>query len=209
VATFVLTDTRVKLNDFLPPGLEDNWTIKLVGTLNVPVSGPFEFGLAVSGRAKLFVNGEETIDNWTRQRPGEFFYGQGTAEEKAVVELDKDTPVHIEVVYTNTPSPNRYDEGPEQAEAQPALMRGVRLGGCPKIDADRAIAEAAALAKESDMVVFVGGLTPEWESEGFDRPTLSLPGLQDETIAALARANPNTVVVLQAVCISLALSALY
>ena len=49
------------------------------------------------------------------------------------------------------------------------------------------------------MVIFVGGLTPEWESEGFDRPTLSMPGRQDETIARLAEANPKTVVCIQAV----------
>jgi beta-glucosidase len=76
VASFVLRDTRVKLNDFLPPGLTNTWTIKLVGNLNVDTSGPFELGVAVAGRAKLFINNELTIDNWTRQRPGDFFYGQ-------------------------------------------------------------------------------------------------------------------------------------
>lgn len=35
----------------------------------------YQLGLTVAGRAKLFVNGELTIDNWTRQRPGDFFYG--------------------------------------------------------------------------------------------------------------------------------------
>ena len=49
------------------------------------------------------------------------------------------------------------------------------------------------------MVIFVGGLTPEWESEGFDRPTLSMPGRQDETTQRLAEANPKTVVCIQAV----------
>jgi beta-glucosidase len=76
VASFVLRDTRVKLNDFLPPGLTDTWTIKLVGSLTVDTSGPFELGVAVAGRAKLFINDKLTIDNWTRQRPGDFFYGQ-------------------------------------------------------------------------------------------------------------------------------------
>lgn len=74
-----------------------------------------------------------------------------------------------------------------------------RLGGAEKIDPDKAIEDAAALAKASDVVIFVGGLTPEWESEGFDRPTLSMPGRQDETIARLAEASPKTVVCIQAV----------
>jgi beta-glucosidase len=74
-----------------------------------------------------------------------------------------------------------------------------RLGGCEKIDADQAIAEASELAQKSDVAIFVGGLTPEWESEGFDRPTLDMPGRQNELISCLAKANPQTIVVLQAV----------
>ncbi|KAG8904327.1 hypothetical protein FRB99_001912, partial [Tulasnella sp. 403] len=54
VASFILNDTLVKLNDFLPPGLTLTWTIKLHGDLVVDTTGPFEFGLTVSGRAKLW-----------------------------------------------------------------------------------------------------------------------------------------------------------
>ncbi|KAG5220747.1 glycoside hydrolase family protein [Salix suchowensis] len=124
-------------------------------------------------------------------------YSQGTIEEKAVIELKAKSPVDILVVYTNT-SP--IDDGPddEVAASQPALMRGVRLGGCPKIDPDQAIQEAVDLAAKSDVVIYIGGLTPEWESEGFDRPSLQLPGRQDELITKLSRANPNTVVCIQA-----------
>lgn len=74
-----------------------------------------------------------------------------------------------------------------------------RLGGCPKIDPNQAIQEAVDLASKSDVVIYIGGLTPEWESEGFDRPSLLLPGRQDELITKLSRANPNTVVCIQAV----------
>ena len=75
VADFVLQDTRVKLNDFLPAGLTPNWTIKLNGKLRFDKTADYELGLTVAGRAKLFVNGKLTIDNWTKQRPGDFFYG--------------------------------------------------------------------------------------------------------------------------------------
>ena len=75
VGTFILQDTRVKLNDFLPPGLTPTWTIKLHGDLKVEKTAEYELGLTVAGRAKLWVDGKMTIDNWTKQRPGEFFYG--------------------------------------------------------------------------------------------------------------------------------------
>lgn len=77
-AKYVMADTRVKVTDFVPPGLGSTWTIKLNGTLNPDITGPFEFGLTVSGRAKLWVDDVMTIDNWTKQRPGDFSYGCGT-----------------------------------------------------------------------------------------------------------------------------------
>jgi len=194
VAGFVIKDTRVKLVDFLPPGLTANWTIKLTGQLTVDKTASFELGLTVAGRAKLWVNGNLTIDNWTKQTPGDFFYGQGTIEEKAIIDLTANVAVDVLVEYTNTSPPKEE----EDVSSQPALMLGVRLGGCEKIDDDAAIESAVALAAKCDAVLFVAGLTPEWESEGFDRPTLSLPGRQDEVISKIAAANPNTIVCIQA-----------
>ena len=74
-----------------------------------------------------------------------------------------------------------------------------RLGGCEEIDADVALRAAESLAAESDVAIIVAGLSPEWESEGFDRPTLDMPGRQNELIARVGKANRNTVVCLQAV----------
>ncbi|PPQ65097.1 hypothetical protein CVT24_003058 [Panaeolus cyanescens] len=193
--TFHLNDTRVKLNDFLPQGLGEEWSIKLEGTLQLEKTAVFEFGLAVAGRAKLWVNDELLIDNWTKQTPGDFFYGQGTVEEKASIELEAGKPASILVWYTNKSPP--VNDG-ERDISQPALMRGVRLGGCEKIDDEQAIVEAVELAKSSDAVIVVAGLTPEWESEGFDRPDLKLPGKQDELISRIAAESHNTIVCVQA-----------
>ncbi|KAG6868996.1 hypothetical protein C0993_005654 [Termitomyces sp. T159_Od127] len=198
VANFVLRDTRIKLNDFLPAGLTREWTIRLEGKLTIHRSVLFELGLTVAGRAKLWIDGELTIDNWTKQTPGDFFYGQGTIEEKATIGVTAGVPLAVLVEYTNTPPPDGDDENGEGRLSQPALMRGVRLGGCDKIDPEEAIQTAVSLAARSDAVLYVGGLSPEWESEGFDRPTLHMPGLQDELIHRLAEANPNTIVVVQA-----------
>jgi beta-glucosidase len=44
--------------------------------------------------------------------------------------------------------------------------------------------------------VLIAGLSNEWESEGFDRVNMKLPGAQDALIERVAAANPNTVVVL-------------
>ena len=58
--------------------------------------------------------------------------------------------------------------------------------------------EAVALAKKSDVAVVFVGYSPELESEDFDRASMDLPAGQDELIAAVAAANPKTVVVVVA-----------
>ena len=55
-------------------------------------------------------------------------------------------------------------------------------------------AKAAALAKTADIAVV---FAYQWESEGMDLPTLSLPHNQDALIAAVAAANPHTIVVIE------------
>jgi beta-glucosidase len=54
------------------------------------------------------------------------------------------------------------------------------------------------LAKESDFVVFVGGLnkSDHQDAEGMDRESYGLPYNQDAVISALAKANKNLAVVL-------------
>jgi beta-glucosidase len=71
--------------------------------------------------------------------------------------------------------------------------RGYRRDG----SADRALAaEAAELARTADVAVLALGLPEIDESEGLDRSRLSLRAAQVELLRTVARANPNTVVVL-------------
>jgi beta-glucosidase len=56
------------------------------------------------------------------------------------------------------------------------------------------IAKAVAAAKKADVAIV---FAYQYIAEGFDLPDLSLPGNQDALIAAVAAANPNTVVVLE------------
>jgi len=56
------------------------------------------------------------------------------------------------------------------------------------------IAEAVAQAKQAEIAVVFAW---QWEAEDADLPNLSLPGNQDELIAAVTAANPRTIVVLE------------
>ncbi len=73
--------------------------------------------------------------------------------------------------------------------------QGYNLGS-KQVDAN--LLEAACkTAKESDIALVFAGLPDEYESEGFDRTTLSMPESHNKLIEAVAKANPNTIVVLQ------------
>lgn len=53
---------------------------------------------------------------------------------------------------------------------------------------------AAEKAKGADVVII---FATQWTMEAYDAPDLSLPGGQDQMIATIAAANPNTIVVLE------------
>jgi beta-glucosidase len=62
-------------------------------------------------------------------------------------------------------------------------------------DPEALINDAVEAAKAAHVAVVVVGTNSRVESEGYDRTTLELPGLQDRLVRAVAAANPRTVVV--------------
>ena len=61
-----------------------------------------------------------------------------------------------------------------------------------------ALAAAVALAKASDIVIFVGGLNHDFDVEGLDRADMKLPYGQDEVIETLLKVAPDMVVCMYA-----------
>ncbi|MDX9990722.1 MAG: glycoside hydrolase family 3 C-terminal domain-containing protein [Anaerolineales bacterium] len=152
------------------------FSVKLSGTLTVPESGSYDFGLGSLGLSRLFLDGELLLDQWTGRTDKEM------REKMAAKELEAGRKYNILIEYSF--------QGKE-------MWRGLRFGLMASLPADP-IAEAVQLAAKADVVVLVAGLTNEWESEGFDRPDMDLPLKQDELIRRVAAANPKTVVVVNA-----------
>ncbi len=73
-------------------------------------------------------------------------------------------------------------------------IRAKAPGANVQFDAGADPAAAAALAKSADVAIV---FAYQWESEGMDLDSLSLPENQDEIIARVAAANPHTVVVIE------------
>ena len=62
------------------------------------------------------------------------------------------------------------------------------------------LAEAANTASQAETAVVFAGLPDQYESEGFDREDMTMPEGHIRMIETVARANPNTVVVLLCGC---------
>ncbi len=66
----------------------------------------------------------------------------------------------------------------------------------PEARASRSAKQPTDAASKADVAIVVVGRYNKLESEGFDVKTMDLPAGQDELIAAVEKANPHTVVVL-------------
>ena len=76
-------------------------------------------------------------------------------------------------------------------------MSGLHIGAFPPAERDL-MDEALEAAGAADVAVVVVGTNADWESEGWDRDTLDLPGRQDELVRRVAQACPRTIVVVNA-----------
>jgi beta-glucosidase len=182
VGTRTFPDGRLLLIDAAPPGVDiANFSYRATATYVPDETGPHTFSLVqMSGRARVLVGGRVVIDGVANPPgPGTEFFGFGSAEAEAQVELVSGQAVEVAV---------------EFAERDGVFLRGAKLGlrrPAPPDLLDRAVAAAA----DADAVVVMVGTNDDWESEGHDRDTMDLPGRQDELAARAVAANPNTVVV--------------
>ncbi len=158
-----------------------NFAARLSGTLRAPADGVYLFSLVSAGLSRLYLDDRLVVDNWTAQKRGEAFFGMGSEEVLGRAELVGGQAYQIRIEYTRREAP----------------MIGALLVGCTQETVGDPIARAAQVAARSDVALVFVGTNGEWESEGFDRPDMELPGRQVELIEAVAAANPNTVVVLQ------------
>ena len=76
-------------------------------------------------------------------------------------------------------------------------IMGARIGASPPDTGDE-FERAVRAASEADVAVVVVGSNGQFESEGHDRPDLTLPGRQRELVEAVLEVNPRTVVVVNA-----------
>ena len=165
-----------------PPGVNPNqFRLRVAGAFIPEVDGMHEVGVIVTGAATVSVATTVVIDDPDRLLPrSDAFYGVGSVEVVAQLELTASTPIAVTVDM-------QVDHG----------FGGLRIGvrrPQPMDLFERAIAAAAT----ADAAIVVVGTNDEWETEGNDRTSIALPGDQDELVRRVAAVNARTVVVVNA-----------
>ena len=153
----------------------------ITGTFTPDVTGDWAFGLTAVGAAVLHVNGELVCDLST-PLTGHAFFGQGSPEITGTTALEAGTACSLRIDY-------HFMESDQ--------VRGLMVGAEVVATGD-SIERAALVAADADLAVVVVGTDADWETEGEDRDDIGLPGRQDELIARVVAANPNTIVVINA-----------
>ncbi|MDQ3855094.1 MAG: glycoside hydrolase family 3 C-terminal domain-containing protein, partial [Chloroflexota bacterium] len=179
--TTVRTSEQVWFGEVAPGVPPGSFSARITATFSAEESGQHTFGLSSAGLSRLYVDGREVIDNWTGQERGDTYFGFGSTEVTTTVDLVAGEEYELRVEYSSQGA---------------TMLKAVRLGYLPPVGPD-SIERAAALAARCDAALVFVGLSGDWESEGFDRPDMELVGRQNELVASVAGANPNTVVVLQ------------
>ena len=142
------------------------------------ISGQHEFEIFGIGKARLFIDGEELIDNWTETSPGEAFFSFSSDSKRALVNLIEGTTYQLEIRY-------KFEGN------FPAIYIG-----CQAPDKVNLFDEALEVASAADQVILIVGTNSDWETEGNDRSDFNLPVNQNHLIEEVLRVNPNTLVVL-------------
>lgn len=171
---------------FGDPAAERATAVELRARLRADATGEWRIGAGALGQVRLDLDGVTVAE-------GDVAF-EGADPVAALLD-----PPQREVTRTLTAGQEvdvRITVGNLTALPGLGVFLGVTLGAArPRRTPDEEFAAAVEAARAAEVAVVVVGTTEQIESEGVDRTTLRLPGRQDELVAAVAAANPRTVVV--------------
>lgn len=162
--------------------------LDITTTYTAPSTGTVRIGIGAAGRSRMWIDGELLLDEdvpFEGDQLGAAFLNPPARSVPVSVTAGQQVAIRIEydVIQDETlGGVLAYQFGTEPSDEDPSVL----------IDA------AVATATGADVAVVVVGTNSKVESEGYDRTSLALPGHQDDLVRAVAAANPNTIVVVNA-----------
>jgi len=148
---------------------QDNFSVRWTGVVRPTKTDIFKFTVKGDDGYRLFINGEKVIDYWS---------DHGNLEKSTLIKLVAGKEYSIKLEY--------YEGGGDAAIVLAWFQ--------PK---DENYNEAIIMASKADVAVVCVGFDKQTEHEGGDR-TFELSQAQDSLIKVVTKANPNTVVILNA-----------
>ncbi len=146
----------------------DYFSVRWEGTITAPVTGAYRVGVRGDDGFSLYIDGKRVVHDWREM---------AARSVSAAVEMDAGKAYSIRLDY--------FESGGDAS---------VKLFWAKPTDMEHE-EKAVELAQESDIVVFVGGITAELEGEqkkitypgflGGDKVNLQLPGTQQKLIRQL------------------------
>ncbi|MCY1695114.1 beta-glucosidase family protein [Curtobacterium sp. SL109] len=162
--------------------------LDITTTYTAESTGTVRFGIGAAGRSRVWIDGGLLLDEdvpFEGDQLGAAFLNPPARSVPVEVTAGQQVAIRIEydIVQDETlGGVLAYQFGTEPSDDDPAVL----------------IEAAVDAARGADVAVVVVGTNSKVESEGYDRSSLALPGHQDDLVRAVAAANPNTVVVVNA-----------
>ena len=155
------------------------YSARWTGRIRAPTTGTYRIGTTCHEAGfRLYVNGQIVIDRWANPHDRTFEADFSRTSESIALSMEEGATCDVRLEFRKRGNRN-----------------AIRLEWQPPCQCDP-IEQAAVAAAESDVTIVFAGLSNLFEGGMNDRTTLALPEGQDELIASVGRANPNTVVVL-------------
>ncbi|KAG7926592.1 hypothetical protein KL925_003642 [Ogataea polymorpha] len=192
VDEFALNSTRLMLFDYKNDKLDNNlFYMDIEGEFTAKETGTYEISVSCLGTAQFFINGKLEIDDKNNQVLGFAALGASTAPKTKRIDMNKGESFKYKIEFGSSPTFTL-----ETTDLVASNGGGALYVSAMKVESDKdRIKKAVEVASQTDKVVLCVGTSSDWESEGYDRPVMDLPGSQDELIQEVLKVNKNVVVV--------------
>jgi beta-glucosidase len=186
-----IANPEYQIKEKWPTFLDRDFCTRMTFDMTPETSGPHIFSVVTTGTADLYVNGEKVFHR--KQEPvlqREAFYFFRPKLERLVT-FDMVANQRYSIVLDSWATPQDIAKGSIGGE----VVQGSAVAFVEHVDVPGRISDAAKAAASHDVAIVFTGLTPEFESEGFDRESMDLRPQEYDMVQAVAAANPNTILV--------------